>query len=462
MTVEKIILENIINNDEFFRQVLPFLKEEYFDSRIERTIFKFIKTFADKHNKSPNSKILRLMASEFPKFTQEEFSEADILISELNGVEENKDWLIERTEKFCKDKAVYNSIMTAIQILDGKNDKFNKEAIPSILQEALAVSFDKSVGHNYLEDSDHRWEYYHLKEKKIPFAIDIMNKVTNGGVSSKTLNVYLMPTGVGKSLTMCDHAAFCIRNGYKALYITLEMAEEKIAERIDCNLLDYTPVELKRISGNVFKSAFEDIKSSAKGNLIIREYPTCGAHAGHFRLLLDELKLKQNFIPDIIFIDYINICSSQRLKMGGSVNSYAYIKSIAEELRGLAVEYDVPIISATQTNRGGANNSDIDSTDTSDSFGLPMTVDLLWGGMRTEELDKQGMILFKQLKSRYGDINYYRKFVVGVDLPHFKLYDVSESAQQDLDDGGKTDKDTPLFDKSRSKAKTDYSGIDFD
>lgn len=458
MTIEHILLENLIHSEGFLRHVLPFLQDDYFDNNIDKSLFKFIKTFADRHNRAPNLKILKLMASEYPKFTQEEFVEAETIIDGLIGKEENYDWLIERAEKFCKDKAVYNSIMTAIQILDGKNEKYNKEAIPTILQEALSVCFSQSIGHDYLSDVEHRWEYYHQKEKKIPFPIDIMNRVTDGGVSSKTLNVYLMATGVGKSLTMCDHAAFCIRNGYKALYITLEMAEERIAERIDCNLLNLTPIELKRVSEEKFNLSFDTMKDTVNGNLIIKEYPTCGAHAGHFRLLLDELRLKKNFVPDIVFIDYINICSSQRMKLGGSVNTYTYIKSIAEELRGMAVEYDVPIISATQTNRGGAKNSDIDETDTSDSFGLPMTVDLLWAGMRTEELDALNQMLWKQLKSRYGDVGYYRKFVTGLDLHHFRLYDIAETAQTALSDGGKTNKDIPF----REQQKHDFSDLNFE
>jgi replicative DNA helicase len=455
--IEHLILENLVNNDEYSRHVLPHLKSEYFTHKVDRAIFNFVSTFFETHNKCPTKKILKLIAKEYPKFNQDEYVEADNIISSFEETKsDNIDWITDRTEKFCKDRAIYLALEKSINITEGNSKDFGVDAIPAILQDALAVSFYKNVGHDYLSDFEHRWEFYHLKEKKVPFPLEVFNKITNGGVSSKTLNVLMMMTNTGKSLFMCDHAAFCVKNGYKALYITLEMAQEKIAERIDCNLLDVTPQELHRINKNEFSTRLLKMQEQYKGQLVIKEYPTSGAHVGHFQALLDELQIKKNFKPDIIFVDYLNICSSQRIKMGGSVNSYQYIKSIAEELRGMAVLNDVPIISATQTNKSSWGASDMEMSDTSESGGLPMTVDLLIGGMRTEELDELGQILWKQLKSRYGDVNYYRRFVTGVDLPHFRFYDLDESAQQSLSERGKTD-DKPVFDKSKFGSRVKIS-----
>jgi hypothetical protein len=405
------------------------------------------------------------MAKEYTKFSQDEYEDTVRLIDDFSPTkEENFDWLNERTEQFCKDRAIYLALVKAIALADGEDKTLDRGAIPDILQQALSVCFDKEVGHDYLGDYDYRWDFYHLKEKKVPFPLEIFNKITNGGVSSKTLNVWLMATNAGKSLFMCDHAAFCIRNGYKALYITLEMAEEKIAERIDCNLLDVSLQELKKIDKEEYTVKMKGLREAFAGNLVIKEYPTGGANVGHFQALLDELKMKRNFIPDIIFIDYLNICSSQRVKMGGSVNSYQYIKSIAEEMRGLAVRNDVPIISATQTNKSAWANSDIEMSDTSESGGLPMTVDLLIGGMRTEELDEINQIMWKHLKSRYNDTNYYKRFVTGLDLPHFRFYDIGEEAQGNISERGRTEKDTPLFDKSKfgGANKISPSELNFD
>ena len=439
-TIEGIILENLISNEEYIRNVLPHLKADYFENRVDKSIFTFISTFFESRNKQPTKKILQLMAKEYSKFTQDEFSQAATLIEDLSEhKDENIEWLTDRTEQFCKDRAVYLALVKAINVADDEDKTISKDAIPSLLQEALSVCFDKNVGHDYLMDYEHRWDFYHLKEKKVPFPLEIFNKITNGGVSSKTLNVLLMATNAGKSLFMCDHAAFCVKNGYKALYITLEMAQEKIAERIDCNLLDVNLPELKRINKPEYMGKMKKLKEAYNGNLVIKEYPTSGAHVGHFQALIDELRLKKNFVPDIVFIDYINICASQKIKMGGSINTYTYIKSIAEELRGFAVFNDFPIISATQTNKSAWSNSDIEMSDTSESGGLPMTVDLLIGGMRTEELDALGQILWKHLKSRYTDTNYYRRFVTGIDLPHFRFYDVGEDAQASLSERGNTD-----------------------
>lgn len=448
--IEHIILENLVNDDDYIRHVLPHLQATYFENRVDNILFEFVSKFFQRHNKRPTKQILHLLAKEYPKFNQEEYQEASIIIDSFSDSKmDNHEWLNERTEKFCKDRAIYLALVKSITISDGGDKEYTIDSIPTILQQALAVSFDKEVGHDYLGDFEHRWDYYHLKEKKVPFPLDIFNKITNGGVSSKTLNVLLMMTNAGKSLFMCDHAAFCVKNGYKALYITLEMAQEKIAERIDCNLLDLTPAELKKLNKHEYTNRMNQLANISKGNLVVKEYPTGGAHVGHFQALLDELKLKKNFVPDIVFVDYLNICSSQRMKMGGSVNSYQYIKSIAEELRGMAVLNDLPIVSATQTNKSSWGASDIEMSDTSESGGLPMTVDLLIGGMRGEELDALGQILWKQLKSRYNDINYYRRFVTGIDLPHFRFYDLDDSAQDQLVEAGRRTEDKPLFDKSK-------------
>jgi len=457
-TVESIIFENLINDDEYFRIAIPHLSEDYFDSREEKTIFKFIKVFSEKHNKAPNQRILRLMAKEFDGFSQDEYVTAKEIVDGLTGKEENRDWLIERTEKFCKDKALYNAIMQSIQVIDGKSDTISRDSIPSILQDALAISFDKEVGHDFFENAEERFEFYHKKEDRIPFRLKYFNKVTKGGIPRKTLNAVLAGVNVGKSLFLCDYAASSLALGYNVLYITLEMAQEKIAERIDCNLMDITIDDLARLKHEDFTSNIGDIKAKSQGRLIIKEYPTGGAHVGHFRALLEELKLKKEFLPDVICIDYINICASQKYK-SSNFNSYFAVKATAEELRGLMVEYNAVGFTATQLTRQGFGDSDFDMTSTSESFGLPATLDFLVGVIRTEELDAMGQLMVKQLKSRYGDVNYYKKFIVGVEIGKFKLFDVEES-QQTLSDAGKTDDAMPLFDKS-AKLR-DYSDIKFD
>ncbi len=443
--VEHVILENLISNEPFARNVLPHLKDEYFDNRVEKAIFVFINSFFNDHNKLPTKKILKLIAKEYQKFKQEDYEEAIKIIEDFGDKEDNIEWLTNRTEKFCKDAALYNALRHAIAIVDGEDKKFSLEGIPTLLQDALSVAFDKNVGHDYIEDAESRWEFYNKREDKIPWPWEIFNKITGGGVSRKTLNLFFMPPKTGKTLAMCDFAAFCILNGYKALYITLEMAEERIAERIDANLFNLTMPEIEKMSKTAFMKKMSD---TYKGNLVIKEYPTAGAHAGHFQTLIEELKTKKNFIPDIIFIDYLNICASQRMKMGGSVNTYQYIKSVGEELRGLAIQYNVPMISASQTNRSGVGNSDLGAENLSDSFGTAMTVDFMIAGVRNEELDGLNQILFSQVLSRYGDINYYRRFVMGIDLPHFKLYDLEDSAQQSVSERGDTD-DKPVFDNTK-------------
>lgn len=462
--VESTIFEGLIHDEEFARKALPFIQEEYFTERLDCMLFVEIKRFFSEHNKAPTKKILKLFFDDRKDLKQEELDMAIELIDGLGEPEPNKEWLIQRTEKFCKDKAVYNAIMKTISIYDGKNTKYNREAIPSLLSDALAVSFDKSIGHDYFTDADRRFDFYHLQEDRIPFDLEMFNKITKGGLPRKTLSCVLAGTGAGKSLFMCHHAASIIRSGRNALYITLEMAEERIAERIDCNLMD-TPIDqLIRMGKKDFVSKIDEIKEKTHGRLVIKEYPTAGAHVGHFKALLDELEMKQNFKPDMIYVDYINICTSQRYKNAGNFNSYTIVKSIAEELRGLAVEYDVPILTATQTTRSGSTDTDVDMTDTSESFGLPMTLDFFFALMRTEELDELGQVMVKQLKNRFNDINYYKRFVVGIALPKFKFYDV-DNATADLVDTGKTDDDVPVFDKSgfgkAMKQYKDYGELDF-
>jgi len=459
MKVESIILENLLTDEAYFRTVSPHLEEAYFNSKIEQTILKFIKAFAEKHNKAPNQRILNLMVKEFPGFTQEEYVDAKEYVDGLTGREENTDWLLERTEKFCKDRAVLNAISEAIQIIDSKDGKLNQEAIPGILQEALAISFDKSVGHDYFDDAESRYDFYHAKEDRIPFRLNLFNKITKGGVPRKTLNCVLAGINVGKSLFLCDTAAAALAQGYNVLYITLEMAEEKISERIDCNLLDYTIDELYRCKKDDFLTGVKGIETRTHGKLVVKEYPTGGAHVGHFRSLLEELKLKKNFKPDVICIDYINICASLKYK-SSNYNSYFAIKAIAEELRGLMVEYNAVGWTATQLTRGGMSDTDVDMTDTSESFGLPATLDFMFAMLRTEELDAMGQLMIKQLKSRYNDPNYYKKFLIGIELSKFKLTNVDESQQGQLDGAGKTDADIPLFDKSKNN--NDFSSLNFD
>lgn len=456
-SVEQIIFENLINDDEYFRIAIPHLTEDYFETKIQKSLFKFISIFSERHNKAPNQKILGLMAKEFTGFDQDEYNDTRELIDSLTGREENRDWLVERTEKFCRDKSLFNAIYKSIKIMEGEEKDLNKEAIPSLLQDALAISFDKQVGHDFYEDAASRYEFYHLKEDRIPFRLEMLNRVTKGGAAKKTLNAVLAGINVGKSLFLCDIAASSLYQGHNVLYITLEMAEEKIAERIDCNLLDIKIDDLARMKKEDFISGINGIKGKSSGQLIIKEYPTCGAHVGHFRALLEELKLKKNFIPDVICVDYINICASQKYK-STNYNSYFAIKAIAEELRGLMVEYNCVGWTATQLTRTGYGNSDFDMTDTSESFGLPAALDFFIGIIRTDELDALGQLMVKQLKSRYNDPNYYKKFVIGVDISKFKLYDVDESQQQSISDRGKTDE--PLFDKSRNTR--DLSGIQFD
>jgi replicative DNA helicase len=436
----------LIHNEEYCRKVAPFLKTEYFTDRKEAVIAsELIKFFTD-YNKPASAEILAIEVGNRTDLNDKEMPEFEVYINDLTSKETNVDWLLGETEKFCKDKAVYNSVLRAIKIIDGQDKVHTKDAIPSLLSEALGVSFDNHVGHDYIQDYDERYDFYHRVEEKIPFDLDMFNKITKGGLSKKTLNVVLAGTGVGKSLFMCHVAAASLMQGKNVLYITMEMAEERIAERIDANLMNIGMDELKIIDRELYSSRFSKVSKKTQGQLIIKEYPTAGAHAGHFKSLLEELKQKKKFSPDLVIIDYLNICSSSRMKQGANVNSYTYIKSIAEELRGLAVEYAVPILSATQTTRSGFSNTDVELTDTSESFGLPATVDFMFALISSEELEGLNQLLVKQLKNRYGDPAYYKKFVIGVDRSKMKLYNLESAAQENISESGQDD--GPVFDKS--------------
>jgi replicative DNA helicase len=463
MRIEQKILSNLIFDENYCRKVIPFIKKEYFADRKEVILADEIVSFFTKYNKPASKEILQIEVSNRKDLNDKELSELGDFIGTLSQEPVNEDWMLEHTEKFCKDRAVYNGVLSAIRIIDGNDKHQTKDAIPSILSDALAVSFDNHIGHDYLDDHNERYDFYHRVEEKVAFDLDMFNKITKGGLSKKTLNICLAGTGVGKSLFMCHVGAGCLTQGKNVLYITMEMAEERIAERIDANLLNLTMDELKVIDRDIYESRIAKITSKTKGKLIVKEYPTAGAHSGHFRALLEELKLKREFKPDIIFIDYLNICASQRMKQGGSINSYTYIKSIAEELRGLAVEYNVPIVSATQTTRSGFTNSDPGLEDTSESFGLPATADFMFALVSNEELEGLNQIIVKQLKNRYNDPGFYKRFVIGVDRAKMKLYDVEASAQT-LSDSGKHDDDEPVFDKSnfgrRQKAES-FEGFKF-
>ena len=445
--IEQTILRKLLTDDEFMRKVLPFIKAEYFEGPY-KTLFKEAGKFVDKYNKLPTREAFLVELNEHSNLSNEAFSTAvDIAQNLFDGDKVDEKWLLENTEKWCQDRAIYNAVMESITIIDGKHEKLTKNALPNLLQEALGVAFDTQVGHDYVEQAGERFEFYHKEEDRIPFDLEYFNRITKGGVPNKTLNVCLAGTGVGKSLFMCHVAAAALTEGQNVLYITMEMAEERIAERIDANLLNVPIDQLDKMSKDMFTSKVAYLARKTTGKLIIKEYPTGAAHSGHFRALLNELKLKKQFIPNVIFIDYLNICSSSRMKgLGGSINSYSYIKAIAEELRGLAVEFELPIFSATQTNRSGYSNSDIGLEDTSESFGLPATADLMFALITSEELEGMGQLMVKQLKNRYNDPTSYRRFVVGVDRSKMRLYDIEES-QQTLKD------DTPVFDKTPTGKK---------
>ena len=442
INIEEIIFGNLIYREEYARKVIPFLRVDYFRDRNHKVIFELIDKYVKQYNKLPTKEALLIDIQSSTDLNEEQFKSTKELIGTLKGSEDRElDWLVDRTEEFCKDKALYNALMEAIKLVDKKDDKISVGSIPKILSDALGVSFDSSIGHDFLLDSDERFELYHKRESKIPFDLEYFNKITDGGLPKKTLNIALAGTGVGKSLFMCHCAAYNLISGYNVLYITMEMAEEKIAERIDANLMDVTLDELKDLPKDSYDRKITKIRDKAKGKLIVKEYPTACAGSANFRHLLGELKIKKNFVPDIIYIDYLNICASSRIKPNSNVNSYMYIKAIAEELRGLAVESNVPIISATQTNRSGFTNSDVGLEDTSESFGLPATADFMFALISTEELERMNQILVKQLKNRYGDPASNRRFVVGIDRSKMKLYDVEVAAQHNImDDGPVADK----------------------
>ena len=434
--IEKVILRNLVYNEEYLRKVIPFIEPDYFNDRNERVVFEHITKYVAEYNSLITKEVLLIEIEDRRDITQEEVKNINGTINELEDIECDLEWLSDTTEKWCRDRAIYLALMESIKIADGQDDKQNRDAIPTILSDALSVSFNRNVGHDYLEDYEERYELYNRKESRIQFDLEYFNKITKGGIPNKTLNIALAGTGVGKSLFMCHHASSVLLEGKNVLYITLEMAEEKIAERIDANLLNVNIQEITDLPKPIFESKVTNLAKKTQGSLIIKEYPTASAHSGHFKALLNELALKKSFKPDIIFIDYLNICASSRYRAGSNVNSYSYIKAIAEELRGLAVEANVPIFSATQTTRSGFASSDVDLTDTSESFGLPATADLMFALISTEELEGLGQIMVKQLKNRYNDPTYNRRFVIGVDRAKMRLYDCEQAAQDDLLDSG--------------------------
>jgi replicative DNA helicase len=455
--VENTILRNMIHDEDYLRKVVPFIQPDYFEDHKDRVIFEEVAKFVVKYDKPASQEILNIEIENRGDVTDTEFKEIIDLVSSLNAEETNKNWLIDTTEKWCRDRAIYLALMKSIKIADGQDKDKGRDAIPSILSDALAVSFDNHIGHDYLQDYEQRYEVYHRKEEKIPFDLEYFNKITKGGLPNKTLNIALAGTGVGKSLFMCHVASSVLLQGKNVLYITAEMAEERIAERIDANLLNVNIQEITDLPKVMFDNKVNKLASKTQGTLIIKEYPTATAHAGHFKALLNELSLKKSFRPDIIFIDYLNICASSRYSKLGNVNSYTHIKAIAEELRGLAVEFNVPIVSATQTTRSGYGSSDVELTDTSESFGLPATADLMFALISTEELEELGQIMVKQLKNRYNDPTINKRFIVGIDRAKMRLYDCEQSAQKDILDNGQ-DAD---YDEPENKFKNKFAELKF-
>jgi|TARA_B100001939_G_scaffold88253_1_gene75661 replicative DNA helicase len=443
INLQQTILRNLLTNEEYTRKVLPFLAPDYFEGAY-KDIFKEVAKFVHKYNKLPTQEAFKIEVDEGGRMSDENYRQTMEMLPNIFTFEkENLDWLVESTEKFCQDRAVYNAVMESINIIDGKHPTLQKNGIPDILSKALGVTFDTNIGHDYLENVDNRYEFYHQQEERIPFDLEYFNKITKGGLPNKTLNIALAGTGVGKSLFMCHVAANALMQGRNVLYVTMEMAEERIAERIDANLLNVPIDQLENLSKDMFTDRVGDLRAKTEGKLVIKEYPTGQAHTNHFRALLNELKLKKNFVPEMIFVDYLNICASSRMKgMGGAINSYTYIKSIAEELRGLAVEFNVPIVSATQTTRSGYSNDDVGLEDTSESFGLPATADLMFALITNDELNNLGKILVKQLKNRYNDPTAFTRFTIKVDRSKMRLED------DDQEDEILSSDDTPVFDKS--------------
>ena len=457
MRIEGAILKHLIYDEEYTRKVLPFIKEEYFTDRFEKLTFNLVRDFVSEYNSNPTFESLVLQLSD-KKLTEEEYSSSVNILEEIRANKEELcklDWLVDKTEKFCQDQAIYNGVLESISILDGKNKSLDKGAIPDILSKALAVSFDNNVGHDYLDNYEDRYDFYHKVEEKIPFDLEYFNKITRGGISKKSLNIILAGPGVGKSLLMCHHASSSLLQGKNVLYITMEMAEEKIAERIDANILNVAVDDLVNISREEYKRKIERLKNKVVGKLIIKEYPTASASVVHFRNLLNELNLKRNFVPDIIFVDYMNICASSRVKLSSSVNSYTFVKSIAEEIRGLAVEFNVPIMTASQLTREGAVSSDPSISNVSESFGTAATADMMLALISTEELEQLNQIMVKQIKNRYADPTKNKRFVIGVDRSKMRLYDVENSAQMDISDSGQQNQ----YNSSQKIDKNKFSGF---
>lgn len=459
MRIESTIISNLISNEEFTRKVAPHIVSTYFSDKIERTVVSEIIKFFGKFNKVPTKEIVKIELNNNKTINDKELLECAELVEGLSEESTHEDWLVDRTEKFCRDRAVFNAIMESIKVFDGTNKELSQDAIPKLLQDALAVSFDQHIGHNYVNDADGRFEFYHRTEEKVPFDLEMMNKITSGGLNRKSLNVILAGPKAGKSLFMCHVASSALMMNKNVLYITLELAEERIAERIDANLMNLTMDELRSVDKSFFDKRISKIAAKTRRNLIIKEYPTASAHTGHFRSLLENLKSKYEFIPDLVIIDYLSICASSRIRPGAAGGTYVLVKSIAEEIRGLATEYNIPILSAIQTTRSGFNNSDVDITDVSESFGVPATVDLMVALIRSDELDQLNQVMIKQLASRYSDPTINKKFVIGVDRSKMRLYDVESSAQENLTDSNQVIEDSPVFDNStfgkRSKKKFD-------
>lgn len=477
--LEEIIFSHLLFNEEYSRKVIPFLKNEYFQTRTNKILFELIDGYIKTYNVVPSKEALNTKLQSLDNISEDDFKSCGELITKLEAdLKTSVDWLCDQTEKFCQEKAVYNAIMDSIKIIDKKDKKRGTGSIPEILTEALSVSFDTNIGHDFIEDADSRYDYYHVREEKLQFDLEYFNKITKGGLSKKTLNIILASTGVGKTMFMTHCAAHHLTLGKNVLYLTMEMSEERIAERIDANLMDVTIDDLKELPKDAYEKKMVRIKGGTTGKLIVKEYPTAAAGSAHFRHLLQELRIKKSFKPDVIYVDYLNICSSARMKMGGAVNSYMYIKAIAEELRGLAVEFDVPIISATQSNRDAYNSSDVGLDNTSESFALPATADFMFALISTEDLEGLNQILVKQLKNRYDDPSSNRKFIIGVNKAKMKFYDVEQSAQKDILDGPKTKhSDKPVMDNSsfgerydeeqkmrfvtKKVGRKDFSGVKF-
>ena len=455
--VEFLILRNLLHNEKYLRKVVPFIKPEYFEDQNQKVVFEEILKFVQQYNEPATKEVLCIEVENRQDINDSSFKEITQIISYLDDEPSEFNWLVDTTEKWCRDRAIYIALMESIYIADGKDEKKNRDSIPSILSDALAVSFDTHIGHDYLLDYEQRYETYHRKEEKISFDLEYFNKITKGGLPNKTLNIALAGTGVGKSLFMCHVASSVLLQGKNVLYITLEMAEERIAERIDANLLNVPIQEIVDLPKQMFDTKVNNLAKKTQGTLIIKEYPTASAHSGHFKSLLNELALKKSFRPDIIFIDYLNICASSRYRGNSTVNSYSYIKAIAEELRGLAVEANVPIVSATQTTRSGYGSSDVELTDTSESFGLPATADIMFALISTEELEGLGQILVKQLKNRYNDPTIHKRFVVGIDRAKMRLYDCEQSAQEDILDNSRDEE----YDYEEKKPKKSFEGFKF-